>query len=234
MPLNCMLTARKHLLPCLGLLILTIAVAGGPSPASKSTPGRATATKFTDDPFVGDYIGTVHPLGEYSEKSGPADGEDFKPQKCEQKESWPLLLFLHGAGERGDNLDLVKKHGPPKLIDGGKQFPFIVLSAQCPNGQWWEPFTLTALLDEIVEKYTVDQDRIFLTGLSMGGFGTWSLASRTPNRFAAIVPICGGGDPFQVKQIAHVPAWVFTTSSKTVGERSKAPVRFNLQSRKTA
>ena len=133
----------------------------------------------------------------------------YLPKDYEQKESWPLMLFLHGSGERGDNLDLVKKHGPPKLIDAGKQFPFIVVSPQCPNGQSWEPFKLTALLDEITEKYKVDQDRIYLTGLSMGGFGTWALAAHTPNRFAAIVPICGGGDPSRAKRIAHIPTWVF-------------------------
>jgi predicted peptidase len=95
------------------------------------------------------------------------------------------------------------------LINGGKQFPFIVVSPQCPNGQSWEPFKLAALLDEIAEKYKVDQDRVYLTGISMGGFGTWALASHSPNRFAAIVPICGGGDPSRAKRIAHIPAWVF-------------------------
>ena len=90
----------------------------------------------------------------------------------------------------------MKKHGPPKLIEAGQEFPFIVVSPQCPEGRWWEPFELAALLDEIVEKYKVDQDRIYVTGLSMGGFGTWSLAAYQPKRFAAIVPICGGGEPF--------------------------------------
>ena len=66
----------------------------------------------------------------------------YLPKDYDQKESWPVMLFLHGAGERGDNLDIVKKHGPPKLIDGGKQFPFIVVSPQCPSGQNWEPFKL--------------------------------------------------------------------------------------------
>ena len=101
----------------------------------------------------------------------------YLPKDYDQKDSWPVMLFLHGSGERGDNLDLVKKHGPPKLIGAGKQFPFIVVSPQCPNGQSWEPFKLAALLDEIAEKYKVDQDRIYLTGLSMGGFGTWALAA---------------------------------------------------------
>ena len=116
-------------------------------------------------------------------------------ERLRQKDSWPLMLFLHGAGERGDDLELVKKHGPPKLIEAGKDFPFIVVSPQCPQGRWWEPVELATLLDEIVEKQKVDKDRIYVTGLSMGGFGTWSLAAFQPGRFAAIVPICGGGEP---------------------------------------
>jgi predicted peptidase len=133
----------------------------------------------------------------------------YLPKDYDQKASWPLMLFLHGAGERGDDLNLVKKHGPPKLIEAGKDFPFIVVSPQCPRNKWWEPFDLTVLLDDIVEKYKVDKDRIYLTGLSMGGFGTWSLAIRTPNRFAALVPICGGGEPITAKVFTYAPAWVF-------------------------
>jgi len=83
----------------------------------------------------------------------------YLPKDYEQKPSWPLMLFLHGAGERGDDLNLVKKHGPPKLIEGGKEFPFIVVSPQGPNRKSWEPFELSALLDEMTEKYKVDQDR---------------------------------------------------------------------------
>jgi predicted peptidase len=133
----------------------------------------------------------------------------YLPKDYDQKASWPLMLFLHGAGERGDDLALVKRYGPPKLIDDGRQFPFIVVSPQCPDGKSWEPFELTALLDEIVEKYKVDQDRICVTGLSMGGFGTWDLASRTPSRFAAAVPICGGGNPRRVRALVNLPIWVF-------------------------
>jgi predicted peptidase len=133
----------------------------------------------------------------------------YLPKDYEQKPSWPLMLFLHGSGEKGDDLNLVKKHGPPKLVEAGQQFPFIVVSPQCANGRSWEPYELTALLDEMVEKYKVDQDRIYVTGLSMGGFGTWALAAHTPDRFAALVPICGGGDPMRTKRIAHTPTWVF-------------------------
>jgi predicted peptidase len=133
----------------------------------------------------------------------------YLPEGYDEKDSWPLLLFLHGAGERGDDLELVKKHGPPKLIAAGKQFPFIVVSPQCPKGRWWQPFELTALLDEIVEKYRVDQERICVTGLSMGGFGTWSLAAYTPERFAALAPICGGGEAYWAREFAHIPTWAF-------------------------
>ncbi|WP_298862563.1 prolyl oligopeptidase family serine peptidase [uncultured Gimesia sp.] len=137
------------------------------------------------------------------------------PENYEQQEKWPLLLFLHGAGERGDNLDLVTIHGPPMLVKNGKQFPFIIVSPQCPKDQLWQPVELTALLNEIEQKYRVDKDRIYVSGLSMGGFGTWSLAAYTPYRFAALVPICGGGEKFWVKKIKHVPIWVFHGAKDT-------------------
>ena len=85
----------------------------------------------------------------------------------------------------------------------------IVVSPQCPSDHWWRPNELNALLDEIVEKYKVDQDRIYVTGLSMGGFGTWSLAAYAPERFAALVPICGGGEVISARRISHLPVWAF-------------------------
>jgi len=135
----------------------------------------------------------------------------YLPEDYEKQQAWPLLLFLHGSGERGDDLAQVKKHGPPKLIAAGRKFPFIVVSPQCPKvgRRSWEPYELTALLDDVSEHYKVDANRIYVTGLSMGGFGTWSLAAYTPERFAAIVPICGGGDPYLARRLAKTPAWVF-------------------------
>lgn len=133
----------------------------------------------------------------------------FLPKDYEQKDSWPLLLFLHGAGERGSDLELVKTHGPPKIVESQPDFPFIVVSPQCPKDEWWEPFALLALLDDVSRKYKVDPDRVSVTGLSMGGFGTWALAARAPNRFAAIVPICGGGERFQARRLRDIPVWVF-------------------------
>jgi predicted peptidase len=136
----------------------------------------------------------------------------YLPKDYAQKsQKWPLMLFLHGAGERGNDLNLVKKHGPPKLVGQGKDLPFIIVSPQCPSGQWWleKVDVLLALLDEIQSTYPVDPNRVYLTGLSMGGYGTWTLACQHPDRFAAIVPICGGGQSFMADRLKNVPVWAF-------------------------
>lgn len=127
------------------------------------------------------------------------------------KKRWPLVMFLHGIGERGDDVSRVKSIGPPAMVAEGKQFPFIMVSPQCPPDSWWgsETDVLTALLDEIEAKYRVDKNRVYLTGLSMGGYGTWALAAAQPKRFAAIAPICGGGDPKRAYLIKDIPMWVF-------------------------
>jgi len=106
---------------------------------------------------------------------------------------WPLILFLHGAGERGTNIWKVATHGPLKHVTAGSDFPFIVVSPQCPEQQTWSRDLVLALLDEVMARQAVDPRRVYLTGLSMGGYGTWDLGLAFPGRFAAIVPICGGG-----------------------------------------
>jgi predicted peptidase len=111
---------------------------------------------------------------------------------------WPLILFLHGAGERGTDVSRVAIHGPTKYIATHPDFPFIMVSPQCPAGQTWSDELLLALLDEITSTHAVDTNRIYLTGLSMGGYGTWSLGLSHPERFAALVPICGGGDVINI------------------------------------
>lgn len=113
-------------------------------------------------------------------------------------EKWPLLMFLHGAGERGTNVDKVTVHGPPKLVKKGARLPFIVVSPQCPVDDTWHDDELLALFDTIIARYNVDTNRVYLTGLSMGGYGTWSLGSKFPERFAAIAPVCGGGDQIRI------------------------------------
>jgi len=146
----------------------------------------------------------------------------FLPQEYGQKprKKWPLILFLHGMGERGDapeDLEIVKVYGPPMIVEREVDFPFIVASPQCPAESYWsaELDELEALLDEIVATYAVDLDRVYLTGLSMGGYGAWGLALRHPERFAAIAPIAGGyvhgSDevPESICDLKDVPIWVF-------------------------
>jgi predicted peptidase len=127
--------------------------------------------------------------------------------------AWPLVLFLHGAGESGTDLKQVKKHGPPKLVEK-KDLPFIIVSPQSP-GRGWNAEYLNALLDDVVAHHKVDRDRVYLTGLSMGGFGTWALAAAHPEKFAAIVPICGGGNPADAKKLKDLPIWVFHGAKDT-------------------
>lgn len=134
--------------------------------------------------------------------------EDYN---AENGKSWPLILFLHGAGERGEELEKVKVNGIPKVYAADNDFPFIAVSPQCPENSWWTMMEeeLNALLDEIIENYKVDKSRVYLTGLSMGGFGTWHLAALNPERFAAIAPICGGGAPIEARNLKDVPVWAF-------------------------
>src|SRR4051812_21682260 len=116
----------------------------------------------------------------------------------DSKQRWPLMLFLHGAGERGTDVQKVVTHGPPKNVTEHPDFPFILVSPQCPDHQTWSKDVLMGLLDEITRTYAVDTNRVYLTGLSMGGYGTWDLALSYPERFAAIAPICGGGNLISV------------------------------------
>ncbi|HEX2866369.1 MAG TPA: prolyl oligopeptidase family serine peptidase [Ignavibacteriales bacterium] len=122
---------------------------------------------------------------------------------------WPLVLFLHGAGERGADINMVKRHGPPKLVEQGKEFPFILISPQCPEDQMWSIPTLDALVNEIQDKYDVDPARVYVTGLSMGGYATWKMAENFPDRFAAIAPICGWGNVSTVCNLKRLPIWTF-------------------------
>ena len=145
----------------------------------------------------------------------------------QSKERWPLLLFLHGAGERGNDIRNVAKHGPPKLAaQENDSLPFIIASPQCPSGSWWSDKTqldrLGKLLDHLEANTRVDPDRVYVTGLSMGGYGTWHLAAAMPDRFAAIAPICGGGNPQDAKKLAGLPIWAFHGAKDRVVPLSKS------------
>lgn len=136
----------------------------------------------------------------------------YLPENYSKDEKeYPLVLFLHGSGERGTDIEAVKRNGPPLIVSQGKEFPFILVSPQCPENQRWTSLTLelSALLDDIEENYRVDLSRVYVTGLSMGGQGTWALAMAEPARFAAIAPVCGWYDTYEICNIKDIPAWVF-------------------------
>lgn len=141
--------------------------------------------------------------------TGPYNYLLFLPEDYEKQEQWPTIIFLHGAGEGGSDLEKLKSHGVPKMVEQWPDFPFIAISPQCPAGQYWSVEDLSLLLDKALVTYRIKLSRIYLTGLSRGGYGTWKWAITQPERFAAIVPVCGGGDPSQVGRITHIPVWAF-------------------------
>ncbi len=181
----------------------------------------------------------------------------FVPVVQSPDKTFPLVLYLHGAGERGnDASNLVLKNGALNFANRQTQYPCYVLVPQCPKEMKWSPYQkelgyyrlsdtvsliqelLVELLNDVQRRYAVDTSRVYVVGISMGGFGTWELVMRNPSRFAAAVPICGGGDASQVRRIKHLPLWVFHGAddqvipvqwSRTLVESLKAlgaPVRY--------
>jgi predicted peptidase len=129
---------------------------------------------------------------------------------------WPLIFFLHGAGERGRDLALIRAYGIPAAVERVKNFPFVTVSPLCPPYTYWEDLdeVLFALLDEITTRCPVDARRVYLTGLSMGGHGTWILGLQQPRRFAALAPVCAPypnlPDVLQrLPVLKAMPVWVF-------------------------
>jgi predicted peptidase len=143
----------------------------------------------------------------------------FLPQGYDPKAAkrWPAILFLHGSEERGSDPTLVLKHGPPKVVLERPDLPFIVVSPQCPARKVWVAEDLLALMSHVAAKYKVDRQRIHATGISMGGYAAWELAIRHPKRFAAVVPISGGGDILPIymaeepeeKALRELNVWAF-------------------------
>lgn len=171
------------------------------------TPGRQHRRHLLHQGASLQYLLFV-PLG-YD--AGASDqGEEGKESE-ESEEKLPLILFLHGAGERGDDLDCVTRHGVPARVLHEPDFPFIAVSPQSPANSWWTDHLglLDKLLDEVLAMRGVDPKRVYLTGMSMGGYGAWALAARNPERFAAVAPLCGGGDPRWAERLAALPIWAF-------------------------
>ena len=136
----------------------------------------------------------------------------YLPKDYDESKQYPLVFFLHGAGERGDDLDVACRHGYMRHVrEEGAEYPFIFVAPQCPEGKYWGCYTesLLAFLDDIIASLAVDPDRVYLTGLSMGGTGTWMLAMAAPERFAAIAPICGSGIYWYGEMLVNTPIMIY-------------------------
>lgn len=153
----------------------------------------------------------------------------LSPKQREPGKKYPLVLFLHGAGERGDDNQAQLKHVVGIFVtpENREKYPCFVLAPQCPAGRKWAevdwsapthrqpenpsaPMALTLkLIDQLVAEEPIDPARCYVMGLSMGGYGTWDVLARQPERFAAAVPMCGGGDETTAERIAHIPIWNF-------------------------
>ncbi len=138
----------------------------------------------------------------------------FVPADYKGDKEFPVILFLHGSGSTGDDGKAQVKGGLAKAIrDKKEKFPFIAVFPQAHTKGWQangaSAKTALAILDEVEKNYKTDKKRVYLTGLSMGGFGTWSLAAAHPTRWAAIAPICGGGNPKAAAKIKDIPCWCF-------------------------
>lgn len=127
--------------------------------------------------------------------------------------TYPLLLFLHGKGERGDNIEMIKRHGPPKLINEGEwdpELPFVVISPQLSSEHYsWPTDIINNVFDEVIQKYKIDEARVYLTGLSLGGIAAWQYAVEYPERLAAFIPVCGWGNGAMACNLKEMPVWAF-------------------------
>ena len=123
----------------------------------------------------------------------------------------PMILYLHGGGETGSDLEKLKKNGIPYNLENDNHLPFVVVSPQCPADSHWtlQVEALNTLLDDVIKRYRIDEDRIYLTGMSLGGAGTWMLAGVYPERFAAIAPLCSRIVPLPLSRLKNMPIWAF-------------------------
>jgi predicted peptidase len=122
---------------------------------------------------------------------------------------WPLMIFLHGSGERGRELARVTWNGPPKYAAAGRQFPFVLVAPQIDERAVWHSNAIEALRADLVRHLPIDADHVVLTGLSLGGHGTWNYAVDHPRRLAAIAPVCGASNPRRAARLAALPVWAF-------------------------
>ncbi|MDO5580655.1 MAG: prolyl oligopeptidase family serine peptidase [Planctomycetia bacterium] len=190
----------------------------------KDVPGKLILKEIALPASTSFWNSRIRNLGEYKPTlSGEKELLQYwlflpKDESAKSADGFPLMIFLHGAGERGNNPELVKKHGPPKLLAKGAadHWKFLTVAPQCPDGKYWSPDQILAFLDELILRYPIDQNRIYITGISMGGFATWMLLNKAPERFAAAVPICGGGQLDHPEKVVSIPIRIFHGDADSV------------------
>lgn len=138
--------------------------------------------------------------------------KDYDPK--DTKKVWPVVYFFHGIGEKGSDLNQLLVYGLPKYIMDTGTFNMIMIAPQCPGDSHWadtnvEVDKLKIFVDNMLKKYHIDQKRMYLTGLSMGGRCTWKLALALPHKFAAIAPVCGRTNTYDFSEIKDLPIWMF-------------------------
>ena len=138
----------------------------------------------------------------------------------------PLVIYLHGAGERGKNFEHVYRHGIPKFIKEGREINAVVLFPQCPAPFIWNNMVneLKTIIDDVAEEYEILKDRIVLTGSSMGGYGTWETAMCFPETFAAIAPVAGGGVMWRTEKLKNVPVLAYHGEKDSVVPLSQSQI----------
>lgn len=165
----------------------------------------------------GDFDGVHKRATGFINKSMVVDGEERKyavyvPRYYDSDRKWPLIVFLHGAGERGDDgLKQTEVGIGPAIRLNPERFPAVVVMPQCPENVYWSSAEddITESIERTLEEYNIDRRRIYLTGLSMGGYGTWTYGAKNVERFAALIPICGGGSADYAEALAKRPIWAF-------------------------
>lgn len=137
----------------------------------------------------------------------------YTPKNYKPNKKYPLVIYLHGGSQRGNDLNKLKVYGLPYLVNKGKNYPFIIASPQCPDDKYWSTENwLDSLLQNVGKQCNIDTNRIYLTGISIGGYGTYIVAMDYPNKFAAVVPLCGGindSDTTRICNLKNMPIWAF-------------------------
>ncbi|MBQ5789057.1 MAG: prolyl oligopeptidase family serine peptidase, partial [Thermoguttaceae bacterium] len=195
---------------------------------SKRLSGKPTKVEpvaVDETPKAGELVAASIELPAVVRARGAADKLDesktqtlkyyvFQPsdESAKTDAGFPLMLMLHGSGERGDDLNKLKVYGPAMYCskaESAKDWKFFTVAPQCPSGVGWSAPQLSVMIDKLCEKYPIDKSRVYVTGVSMGGYGTWNLLAECPEKIAAAAPICGGGNVDAAAKMASTPIWAF-------------------------